>query len=125
MEKKTNNFGAILKEFRFKKNLSLREVCKEIGYDPSNWSKIERGVLAPPTDLNTLHKWALTLGLKKGDSAYQDFIDQANISQGIIPEDILAQKNLVKSLPAFFRTIRNDKPSKEEIDTLIKLIRNS
>jgi len=34
-------------------------------YDPSNWSKIERGMLAPPTDEKTLKNWAKILGIKK------------------------------------------------------------
>jgi hypothetical protein len=31
----------------------LREFCLELGYDSSNWSKIEREVLRPPGDKET------------------------------------------------------------------------
>ena len=124
---KTNlqKFGKLLKNLRINKELSLREVCKLINYDPSNWSKIERGIISPPSDNNTLHNWAKILGLSSKSKEYQEFIDEAHIAQGIIPEDILAQKNIVKSLPAFFRTLRNEKPTKEEINQLIKLIKNA
>lgn len=115
----------MLKELRIEKNLSLREVCKLTGYDPSNWSKIERGVISPPNDEKVLKKWAQILGLKQSEKSYRAFIDDAMVAQGIIPQDILAQPNAVKYLPAFFRTLRNEKPTKEEIDRLIELIRNS
>jgi len=117
----TKKFGKILKESRIKKGLALREVCRSADYDPSNWSKIERGLISPPSDIKTLKKWARILNV----SDRQNFIDSAMVSQGIIPRDVLSQKNAVKLLPAFFRTLRNKKPTKKEIDQLIKLIKKS
>lgn len=116
-------FGQNLKELRIKKGLTLRHACRILDYDPSNWSKIERGKMSPPSNGKTLQRWAKTVGLSK-TSDIQWFIDEANLSQGIIPQDILFQENIVDFLPAFFRTLRNKKPTKREIDRLIKLIRN-
>jgi transcriptional regulator with XRE-family HTH domain len=118
-----NNFGNLLKKIRIENELSLRDVCKLTGYDPSNWSKIERGKMFPPSDIETLNKWAKVLGLKRKNS--EDFIDQAVIAQGMIPKEVLSEKNLVEHLPAFFRTLRNKKPNKEEIEKMIELIKNS
>lgn len=125
MSTNLQKFGKILKSLRIEKNLSLREICKSANYDPSNWSKIERGKISPPSDEKTLKKWANILGLSKKPGKIQEFTDEAKIAQGIIPQDILSDKNIVKHLPAFFRTLRNEKPTKEEIDKLIELIRNS
>jgi transcriptional regulator with XRE-family HTH domain len=125
MTKNLKKFGAFLKQLRIARNLSLREMCKVINYDPSNWSKIERGIISPPADTRILSKWARAFGLKQNSKDYQRFIDEAQISQGIIPEDILSRKDAINYLPAMFRTLRNDKPTKEEIDRLIELIRNS
>ncbi len=125
MKKNLQKFGKILKELRIKKGLSLREVFKETGYDPSNWSKIERGIISPPADEKALVKWAKILGLAQKKKELREFIDEAQVAQGIIPQDILSQPNAVKYLPAFFRTLRNEKPNKEEIDRLIDLIRKS
>ncbi|MFC1613533.1 helix-turn-helix domain-containing protein [Patescibacteria group bacterium] len=125
MRKNLKKFGEKLKKLRIARNLSLREICKLANYDPSNWSKIERGVISPPSDKKVLAYWAKILGLKHGDSGFQEFLDQAQVAQGIIPEDILARKDAINYLPAVFRTLRNEKPSKEEIDRLIELIRNS
>ena len=41
-------FGKFIKERRIEKGLTLREFCKLIEVDASNWSKIERGLLSPP-----------------------------------------------------------------------------
>ena len=56
--------GKTLKELRLKRDLSLREICRKSGYDPSNWSKVERGLMPPPTDGKTLIKWAKAVKLK-------------------------------------------------------------
>ena len=125
MRKNLKKFGQNLKMARIAKGLSLREICKKINYDASNWSKVERGVIAPPSDEKILSKWAKALGLKSTSKKCQEFIDEAQIAQGIIPQDILAGKNAVDYLPAVFRTLRNEKPTKQEIDRLIELIRNS
>ena len=76
----------------------------------------------PPSDEKILRKWAKVLGLSKNTKKTQEFIDEARIVQGIIPKDILSQENVVGHLPAFFRTLRSRKPTKKEIDRLIKLI---
>ena len=117
----TKKFGNTLKELRIKKGLTLRKASRLANYDPSNWSKIERGLISPPSDMKTLGRWARILNV----SDRQNFIDSAMVSQGIIPRDVLSQKNAVKLLPAFFRTLRNKKPTKEEVDRLIELIRNA
>lgn len=125
MKKNLMKFGEKLKSLREKKELSLRDICKLTNYDPSNWSKIERGIISPPSDEKVLSKWAKILGISRKARAFREFVDEASIAQGIIPQDILSQKNAVKSLPAFFRTVRNKRPTKEEIDKLIELIRNA
>ncbi len=56
-------FGKLLKNLRIERELSLREACKLANYDPSNWSKVERGILSPPSDNNILRNWAKILGL--------------------------------------------------------------
>jgi len=125
MNKNLLKFGKLLKKLRTEEKLSLRDICKDANYDPSNWSKIERGKLSPPSDEKILALWAKKLGITKNSKEYLEFIDLATISQGIIPVDILSRENVVEYLPAFFRTLRNKKPTKEEIDNLIKLIKDA
>lgn len=125
MNKNLQKFGELLKNLRIERNLSLREICKLTDYDPSNWSKIERGKMPPPADKNTLIKWAKILELPLNEKGLNDFLDCAAIAQGIIPEDILTDADTVKLLPAFFRTIRDEKPTKQEIEALFKLIKSN
>ena len=116
------NFGEYLKTLRIQQQLTLREICRKTNYDYSNWSKVERGILSPPSDENILKKWADALGIESKNKV-KEFIEFAQITQGIIPEDIMARSGSVAYLPAFFRTIRGQKPTKEEIDQLMRLIK--
>jgi hypothetical protein len=85
-----------------------------------NWSKIERGILAPPKEELTLTEWAEQLGLERGSSDWLRFFDYASVDAGRIPKYILEDEELVAKLPAFFRTLSGEKPEK-----LLKVIRRS
>jgi len=116
-------FGEFIKERRINKSISLREFCKRVEIDASNWSKVERGLLAPPQDEERLRKIARVLDIKFGSALWKEMKDKANIDAGIIPNDILSDEKLLNSLPMFFRTIRSEKPTPEELDKLINMIR--
>lgn len=116
-------FGTFIKELRARQRLGLREFCLEQGHDPSNWSKIEREVLAPPRDEATLSQWARQLGLKPGSEDWLKFFDYAAVDAGRIPDYVLEDEELVEKLPAFFRTLSGSKPSDEELENLIRLLR--
>jgi transcriptional regulator with XRE-family HTH domain len=118
-------FGEFVKELRIKKELTLREFCKMHGLDPGNWSKIERGLLYPPENDETLNNWASYLGIKNGSSEWFRFMDLASLTRGKIPADILEDEELMNNVPLFFRTIRGEKPSEPELRKLLKIIRKS
>ena len=42
---------------------------------------------------------------------------------GRIPDHVLKDEELLAKLPAFFRTISGNKPSRAELENLIKLLR--
>ena len=116
-------FGEFIKEKRIAKGISLREFCKRIEIDASNWSKVERSLLAPPQDEEKLRKIAQLLDVKIGSPLWKEMKDKANIDAGIIPEDIMSDEKVLNSLPIFFRTIRSEKPTPEELDKLIAIIK--
>jgi transcriptional regulator with XRE-family HTH domain len=116
-------FGELIKERRINKGISLREFCKRVEIDASNWSKVERGLLAPPQDEERLRKIARALDIKFGSALWKEMKDKANIDAGIIPNDILSDEKVLNSLPMFFRTIRSEKPTPEELDKLINMLR--
>ena len=116
-------FGKFIKERRIEKGITLREFCKLIGADASNWSKIERSQLAPPKSEKKLKKIAEILEIPVGSGLWITMKDKADIDKGNIPSDIRSDKELLAYLPMFFRTIRSEKPSAEDLDNLIELIR--
>ena len=116
-------YGEFIKEIRMNKEMTLREFCKLAEIDASNWSKIERGILAPPQDEDKLKNIAHALGVKIGSETWKEMKDLANIDAGIIPGDIRSDEEALKALPMFFRTIRSDKPTAEELDKLIDMIK--
>ena len=116
-------FGEFIKERRISKGITLREFCKLLEIDASNWSKVERGLLSPPQDEEKLRKIANVLDIEIGSETWKEMQDKVQIDAGIIPEDILSDEEVVKSLPMFFRTIRSEKPTPEELDHLIQIIR--
>jgi hypothetical protein len=118
-------FGTFIKELRARRRLGLREFCQEHGHDPSNWSKIEREVLQPPRDDRTLRAWAKQLGLKPASDDWFKFFDYAAIGAGRIPDRILENKELTAHLPAFFRALAGQKPSREDTETLLALIQGT
>lgn len=116
-------FGEFIKRRRVSKSLTLREFCRKLNADASNWSKVERGLLPPPQDEDKLKEIARLLDIPINSKMWEEMLDKASIDSGLIPKDILSDKEILDSLPMFFRTIRSDKPSPEELDVLINLLR--
>ncbi len=117
------NFGEMIKTLRLARKQTLRQFCFEFGHDPSNWSKIERGVNPPPKDEITLARWAADLGLQSGTDEWKGFMDAAAVSRGLIPQDIMGDAELLKKLPALFRTVRGADLDETKLDDLIETIR--
>ena len=116
-------FGKLIKEKRLQKNLGLRSFCKKIDEDASNWSKVERELIPPPQNTQKLEKIAKALGIKRNTDEWNSIIDQASVDSGIIPRDLLSDRDVLNALPAFFRTIRSEKPSEKELELVIQKIR--
>lgn len=116
-------FGKFIKSQRLRKDIGLREFCRLLSVDASNWSKIERGILPPPQDETKLEQIAKIIGIDRESEKFIELKDMAAIDSGIIPKDIMSDKEVVNALPMFFRTVRSEKPTPEELDKLIETIR--
>jgi transcriptional regulator with XRE-family HTH domain len=116
-------FGEYIKELRIKNQITLREFCKRSGLDPSNWSKIERGINAPPKSKEVLGTIAKALDLTINSSEYNQLFDYAMID--FIPKELTEDSKVLDKLPLFFRTARGEKPTEDELNELIKLIKQS
>ena len=116
-------FGKFLKEKRLALNLSLREMARQVGMQPSNYCNTEAGVLPPPPP-EALERISRVLGLKKGATDFETFHDLAAKGRGEIPVDV---EQIVKEndlIPAMLRTVEYEKVTKEQLRGIIEDLRN-
>lgn len=116
---KRNVFGEFLQEMLIKQNMSLRELARKTGLDPSNLSKIERGVCFPPQKKETLEKMVKALGLNK--VLKQHFSDLSRQVNSMLPEDLEDIKQNV-AIPLLLRTIEKRRLTYEETIQLAKAV---
>ena len=114
-------FAEKAKSLRLKKRLTLRDFCNQVGLDPSNWSKVERGVNPPPNDVGVLERLANFFGLTGAEKLA--FLDEAALQRGEIPADVADNAILQKALPAFFRAARGHELTETELKNLAEDIR--
>ncbi len=122
-EKDFQYFGEYLRALREKKRITLREFCKRAKADPANISRLERRAMKPPQSERILRRYAEALGVEEGSSEWYDFFDLASVDNGKIPEYLNSDEELVRRLPAFFRTLRGERPTGEEMRRLAEKIR--
>ncbi len=115
------SFGGFVKDVRIQQGVTLREFCRINNLDPSNWSKIERGILPPPKSKEVLNEIAKSLKMKNGSEEYNTLFDLAAI--GHIPTELLSNQSVVEKLPVFFRTLRGEKPTRAELEKILKIIK--
>lgn len=114
------NLGELIKEKRINKGFTLRKFCLEIKADPSNWSKIERGLVKFPTK-SVLDEVSKVLELSDDEI---NEIKELSIIQTISNESDLEER-VLQALPVFFRTTRDIKPSEKQLNELIDIIRKN
>ena len=114
-------FNETVKSLRLKKRLTLRDFCEQAGLDPSNWSKVERGINPPPGDVGVLEGLAKFFGLT--GAAKLAFMDEAALQRGELPPDVADHEILQKALPAFFRAARGHELTEAELANLAADIR--
>lgn len=111
-------FGEFFKKKRIEAGKTLRQFCIENNLDPGNISKLERGILPPPTGEEKLEYYAKCLKIKKGSDDWYELFDLAHVSAGRIPEEILSDSNSLSKLPLVFRTLRGQKLTREQLNKL-------
>lgn len=118
----TNAFGEFLKKRRTALGLTLRRFAIQHGFDAGNLSRIERGLLPPPSSREILERYALALQLSEGSDEWLEFFDLAAIQAGRLPQG-LPEEALVAKLPIFFRTLRGQRVPEDKLDELVAIIR--
>jgi transcriptional regulator with XRE-family HTH domain len=118
-----DGFGEFVKARRLQLGFTLREFCGKHGFDIGNWSKVERGKLAPPQAEEKLQKCARALEIMEGSEDWVRFFDLAAVSAGQIPQRILSDEELLPKLPLVFRTISGRPLSPDNLRRLAEDIR--
>jgi transcriptional regulator with XRE-family HTH domain len=113
-------FGEYFKKKRMATGKTLRQFCLENGLDAGNVSKIERGILPPPQSREKLERYAGFLGINEGSDEWLDFFDIARTDVGRIPEEVLANKDIVAHLPLVFRTLIGQKLTADQLEKLAR-----
>jgi len=116
-------FGRFFKKKRLELGKTLRQFCAENHLDPGNISKLERGLLPPPTSQEKLEHYARCLRIKEGSDEWYEFFDLARASAGRIPEEILSNERLLAKLPLVFRTLRGQKLTREQLNELVEKLK--
>jgi transcriptional regulator with XRE-family HTH domain len=116
-------FGEYIKELRAARRLTLRAFSAAAGVDPANYSKLERGLLAPPDDPERLRKFELILGLPEGGAECRELRRLAALGRGELPPAVLADRELVGKLPALFRTLEGDPVDDQVLEELVETLR--
>jgi transcriptional regulator with XRE-family HTH domain len=116
-------FGEQLSQYRKDADLTLREFSKLTGYDSSNISKVERGLLPPPPASIVLRKWAAVLKLKPGSRETNAFVSAGLATR--FKKQVKSDRELEALMPAFFRTVGNKKVDPDTYEKLKALLRKN
>jgi len=85
--------------------------------DASNWSKIERGVIPPPSSETLLERIVPILELDELEA--QGLKDLSAIARQELPGALQENELLLSKMPAFFRAMKGREYTEEDLDRLI------
>lgn len=116
-----STFGELLKSYRIRKELTLRECSQRLNIDPSNWSKMERDINPAPKSEDVLATWSNEFGLNPEEQ--REFLDAAAISRRELPQDMASNEKILEALPVFFRVARGAEMTEEKLNQFVETIR--
>ena len=123
MSRRSDSFGAYLRELRLKAGYGLRRFADRAGFQPSNLSNLERGKLHPPKDPERLEQIADTLGLLDGSPERQKLFDlAAQARDAPLPADVERYSRSRKAIPVLLRTAKAKELTDEELLQLVEHI---
>lgn len=120
------SFGQYIQGKRAELRLGLREFCEAAGVDPSNYSKYERGILAPPEGvaLKRIAK-GLRIHATMKDPEWRKLTALAAAGRGEIPSDLVRNQRLMSLMPALYQHLREHElpAGTDPIEVLVKALR--
>jgi len=117
-----STFANFIKERRLGQDLTLRQLCQNTGYDVAYISRLENGLIDAPSDIEKLKALAKAYSIQLGSETWMEFSDLAATSRRSVPEDTYANPVVPRFLPVFYRKMRKDKLTSEDIKQLTSLL---
>lgn len=117
-------FGDYVKKRRLDLEIGLREFADLIGVEPSNYSKIERGLKRAPTG-DKLGIYVSALGLQPNGPEHLYLDSLAHVANGEIPTRVLTDEKLAAKLPLLFAGITSAGFSPEQLDSILETVRQA
>lgn len=117
-------FGDFIRNHRKARSITGRSAAHNADMLPSNFSKIEHGILNPPQDPTKLKKLAVAVGidLEIDTEAAAKFFDLAAKANESTPVDIAEIISRDEAVPLLLRTIGNKRLTKSEIDQIVSIV---
>lgn len=115
--------GNYIRVKRLALDLSLRKFALLMGMDPSHWSKIERDILPFPEEANKAELLAAKLDIRINSEEWYNLLDLISISRKIIPDHVYKDEEILRALPIFFRTANGGRPTEDELNSIINILK--
>jgi transcriptional regulator with XRE-family HTH domain len=118
-------FGEFVKSTRLENGITAREASQAAEILPSNFSKLEHGVLNPPQDPEKQKQLANAIGISPESEKEVQFFDLAAKANASMPVDLADIISRDEALPLLLRTIGNKRLGKAEIERLVEIVRGT
>lgn len=118
----TSSFGEFVKAKRIASKVTLRAFAREHGYDVGYLSKLEHGVIHPPSARDLQHRLAQALGLVEESEDWFEFFNLIAASS-VTPPPGISPEELAAKLPVFFRTLQGQRVSQEKLEEFVTQLR--
>jgi transcriptional regulator with XRE-family HTH domain len=115
-------FGDFLRHIRLEKGLTARFVASAAEMLPSNFSKLEHGLLTPARDHEKQKKLMSALGISLGSVEAERFFDLAGKASDSTPVDLAQIISENETVPLLLRTIGNKRLSEDQIRRLVAIV---
>jgi len=118
-----HTFGDYIRSLREARRLTLRKFCMACGVDPSYYCKIENGLVLPPQDSDRLNSYCEALGLNEDSPEARELMRLSSLDRGEIPMAVRNDSIMMGAMPVLFRTIEEGRLTEEELDRVLKAIK--
>jgi transcriptional regulator with XRE-family HTH domain len=116
-------FGGFIRTTRLQNGIIARDAALNSGILPSNFSKLEHGVLNPPADGNKQKQLAKAVGIMPQTPEAAKFFDLAGKANRAVPVDLADVISEDDARPLLLRTIGNKRLTEDQIKRLIEIVR--